>query len=191
VVGLGNPGERYARHRHTLGYAVVEELADRVGGRFSAHRSRAQVLSGRLPGASGRPGARVILAKPTVYMNESGGPVSGVLRFFDVPPERLLVVHDELDLPLGTVRLKHGGGEGGHNGLRSISRSLGLQEYGRVRLGIGRPPGRMDPSDYVLHDVPVGDRAEVALMIQSAADAVERVAAVGFPAAQNEVNAIR
>src|SRR4051812_2650127 len=120
VVGLGNPGDQYRRNRHNAGYLVADALAAEVGGRFSAHRSRAQVVEGRLPPSAGQPGPRLVVAKPSVFMNESGGPVAGLLNFFRVPVERLIVIHDELDLPFGVLRLKQGGGEGGHNGLRSI-----------------------------------------------------------------------
>jgi PTH1 family peptidyl-tRNA hydrolase len=188
VVGLGNPGAKYAGNRHNLGAMVVDRLAVDVGGRFSAHRSRADVLTGRLGMVGGRPGPRVVLAKPQSWMNESGGPVSGLVRFFHVPLDRLLVVHDELDLPFGAVRLKRSGGEGGHNGLKSISRSLGSRDYCRLRLGIGRPPGRMDPADFVLRDVAASDRAEQSLMIETAADAVAEVLRSGFERAQSVVN---
>jgi PTH1 family peptidyl-tRNA hydrolase len=188
VVGLGNPGPGYAGNRHNLGYMVVDRLAQDVGGRFSRHRARADVLTGRLGMDAGRPGPRVVLARPQTYMNESGGPVSGLVRFFRVPLDRLLVVHDELDLPFGTVRLKRAGGEGGHNGLKSVSKSLGSKDYCRLRLGIGRPPGRMDPADYVLRDVPAADRAEQAVMVEDAADAVKAVARVGLERAADTVN---
>jgi PTH1 family peptidyl-tRNA hydrolase len=188
VVGLGNPGAKHAGNRHNLGFMVVDRVAGEVGGSFSAHRSRADVLTGRLGMAAGRPGPRVVLAKPHTYMNESGGPVSGLVRFFRVPLNRLLVVHDELDVPFGTVRLKQSGGEGGHNGLKSISRSLGSRDYCRLRLGIGRPPGRMDPADFVLRDVPAADRAEQSIMVEEAADAVTAVLRTGFERAQGVVN---
>lgn len=188
VVGLGNPGERYASNRHNAGFQVADKLAARIGGRFSAHRARAQVCEGRLPPASGAPGPRLIVAKPSVFMNESGGPVTGLLRFFRLPLDRLLVVHDELDLPLGALRLKLGGGEGGHNGLRSISRSTGSSSYARVRLGIGRPPGRMDPADYVLRDFAASERDEVALLTESAADAIEQIIASSFGQIQTIIN---
>jgi len=188
VVGLGNPGPKYAGNRHNLGAMVVDRLAREVGGGFSTHRARADVLSGRLGMAGGRPGPRVVLAKPQSWMNESGGPVSGLVRFFHVPLDRLLVVHDELDLPFGAVRLKRSGGEGGHNGLKSVSRSLGSRDYCRLRLGIGRPPGRMDPADFVLRDVPAADRAEQSIMIEEAADAVTEVLRSGFERAQVVVN---
>lgn len=188
IVGLGNPGAKYAGNRHNLGYMVVDRLAEDVGGRFSAHRSRAEVLTGRLGTDAGRPGPRVVLAKPQTYMNESGGPVSGLVRFFKVPLDRLLVVHDELDLPFGTVRLKRSGGEGGHNGLKSVSKSLGSRDYCRLRLGIGRPPGRMDPADFVLRDVPAADRPEQALMVEDGADAAKAVSRLGLERAADTVN---
>ncbi len=191
IVGLGNPGERYAKNRHNAGFMVADELAARIGGRFSAHRTRAQVLEGRLPPSGGQTGPRLVLAKPSVFMNESGGPVAGLLAFYRIPLERLLVVHDELDLPLGLVRLKLGGGEGGHNGLRSITRSTGSTSYARVRLGIGRPPGRMEPADFVLRDFSVAERSDVALMVGEAADAVEGVLVSGFARIQGEANAKR
>jgi peptidyl-tRNA hydrolase, PTH1 family len=187
VVGLGNPGERYARNRHNVGYLVADALANEIGGRFSTHRARAQVLEGRLPPL---PGPRVVLAKPSVFMNESGGPVAGLMKFYRTPVERLIVVHDELDLPFGQLRLKQGGGEGGHNGLRSISRSTDSKNYVRVRLGIGRPPGRMDPADYVLKDFPAADREEVALLIGDAADAVSSVIVSGFAPTQTRINTL-
>lgn len=188
VVGLGNPGARYAGNRHNLGYLVADRLAGEVGGRFSAHRARALVLEGRLGRGGNGPGPRVVLAKPQTFMNEAGGPVAALVRFYRVPLDRLLVVHDELDLPFGTLRLKRDGGEGGHNGLKSVSRSLGSRDYCRLRLGIGRPPGRMDPADYVLRDVPASDRAEQALMIEDAVDAVQRLTVAGFAAACDVVN---
>jgi PTH1 family peptidyl-tRNA hydrolase len=188
VVGLGNPGPRYAGNRHNVGAMVVDAVAAGLRERFSAHRSGAQVAQARLSPVGGRPGPAVVLAKPTLYMNESGGQVAGLVRFYKVPPHRLLVVHDELDLTAGEVRLKRDGGEGGHNGLRSITRSLGTRDYCRLRLGIGRPPGRMDPADFVLRDFPVSGRAEQELMIAEGADAVRDVLTVGWERAQNVVN---
>jgi peptidyl-tRNA hydrolase, PTH1 family len=180
VLGLGNPGPTYAGNRHNLGYLVVDLLAERIGGRFSkGARGRADVVEGRLCGR------RVVLAKPRSYMNESGGPAAAVLTFYKVPPERLVVVHDDLDLPFGAIRLKLGGGHGGHNGLRSLDRSLGTKEYLRVRIGIGRPPGRQDPADYVLRDFSPPERRELPLEIDRAADAVEALMTAGLGAAQN------
>ncbi|OLF15266.1 aminoacyl-tRNA hydrolase [Actinophytocola xanthii] len=179
VVGLGNPGPRYAANRHNIGFLVADELAARMGGRFKAHKGGADVLEGRLEGR------RVALAKPRSYMNVSGGPVAGTVRFYKVTPENLIVVHDELDLPYGTVRLKLGGGENGHNGLRSITKSLGTRDYLRVRFGIGRPPGRMDPADFVLRDFSAAERKELAFTIDHCADATEALVGKGLEAAQN------
>jgi len=183
VVGLGNPGPQYAGNRHNIGFLVADELAARVGGKFKAHKSGADVLEGRLAGT------RVVLAKPRSYMNLSGGSVVGTAKFFKAPQENLIVIHDELDLPFGTVRLKLGGGENGHNGLRSITKSLGSKEYHRVRFGIGRPPGRMDPADYVLRDFAAAERKELAFEIDRCADAVEALVAQGLEAAQNAFHA--
>ena len=190
VVGLGNPGPEYAGHRHNVGAMVLDVLAADLGMRFSRHKARADVAEGRLPPAGGRPGPRVVLAKPGSYMNESGGPVSGLVRFYRVPPARLLVVHDELDIPFADLRLKVGGGEGGHNGLRSISTSLGTKDYCRLRFGIGRPPGRMDAADYVLHDFSGAERKELGVLLAEAADAVRDVAVVGWERAQASLNAM-
>jgi PTH1 family peptidyl-tRNA hydrolase len=184
VAGLGNPGPDYEGTRHNVGFAVLDVLAARLGSRFSAHRrSGADVAEGRLPGP--QPGRRAVLAKPRGYMNLSGGPVAGAARFFSVAPTDVVVVHDDLDLDFGVVRLKRGGGEGGHNGLRSISKSLGTKDYLRVRFGIGRPPGRQDPADYVLKRWSSTERRELDVSLELAADAVEALAAEGLEPAQN------
>lgn len=186
VVGLGNPGPRYAANRHNVGAMVVDELASRHGGgRLKSHKTRAGVAEARLgvlPG--GAPGPRAVLAVPSSYMNESGGPVKALLQFYGLTADRLVVIHDELDIPAGAVRLKQGGGEGGHNGLRSISSALGTRDYLRVRVGIGRPPGRMDPADFVLRDFSVAERKELPFLLGDAADAVEQLVAEGLLAAQ-------
>ncbi|MDO8106795.1 aminoacyl-tRNA hydrolase [Isoptericola sp. b441] len=185
VVGLGNPGPGYAGNRHNVGQMVTAELAARSGTAFGSDRSRAKVADvrlGTLPG--GLPGPRVLLAQPTTYMNVSGGPVAALLRYHRLSPERLVVVHDELDVPFGDVRLKAGGGEGGHNGLRSISQAIGTREYLRVRVGIGRPPGRTDPADFVLSDFSTVERKELAWLVDAAADAVEMLVTQGLAAAQ-------
>jgi peptidyl-tRNA hydrolase, PTH1 family len=186
VVGLGNPGPRYAGNRHNVGHMVLDLLAERAGVRFARHpRAQAVVAEGRLgvlPG--GRPGPRVILAKPTSYMNVSGGPVSGLAKYFDVAPDRLLVVHDEVDIPFDTIKLKIGGGEGGHNGLRDISKALGTRDYVRVRVGVGRPPGRADTADHVLKDFSATERKDLPMLVDDAADAVELVLTDGLLAAQ-------
>jgi PTH1 family peptidyl-tRNA hydrolase len=179
IVGLGNPGPQYAANRHNAGFMVVDVLAARMGGRFKAHKHRADAVEGRL-GAT-----RAILIKPKTYMNESGGPVAALWSFFGVPIEQVIVVHDELDLDAGVVRVKLGGGDNGHNGLRSVTKSLGSKDYLRVRLGVGRPPGQMDPADYVLRDVPAGHREELRLQVEVAADAVESLVDRGLEATQN------
>ena len=182
IVGLGNPGPRYAATRHNAGFFVVELLAQRVGGKFKAHKGRCDVVEGRLAGSP------VVLAKPKSYMNESGGPIVSIARFYKVPVGRITVVHDELDLPFGSLRLKRGGGDGGHNGLRSTSTSLGDRDYARVRFGIGRPPGRQDPADYVLREFSPTERKELEFLVDRAADAVETLVAQGLEAAQNLFN---
>jgi PTH1 family peptidyl-tRNA hydrolase len=179
VVGLGNPGPSYAGNRHNVGFMVLDLLAERMGGRFKAHKGRADTVEGRLAGQ------RVVLAKPKCYMNESGGPVASLRDFFKVPVERIVVVHDELDIPFGTLRLKAGGGDNGHNGLRSVTKSLGSREYLRVRFGVGRPPGRQDPADFVLKDFTSAERKELPFLVDRAADAVEAVASRSIETAQN------
>lgn len=199
VVGLGNPGPEYAGNRHNVGAMAIEELAARdangVAGRaasFKAHKSRARVAEIRLgTGPGGVPGPKVVLAVPSTYMNVSGGPVAGLMNFWNVPIDRLVVLHDELDIDAGTIRLKRGGGEGGHNGLRSISQSVGSKDYYRVRIGIGRPPGRMDPAAFVLKDFSKAERDELPFLLDEAADAVEALIGVGLEAAQQRFHAPR
>jgi peptidyl-tRNA hydrolase, PTH1 family len=182
VVGLGNPGPTYRGNRHNVGFMVVDLLAARMGGRLSTNRkARAQVAEGRL-------GVRVVLAEPTSFMNDSGGPVAALSNFYKVPVESIVVVHDELDLPYGSLRLKRGGGDNGHNGLRSITRSLGSREYLRVRVGIGRPPGRMDPADYVLRDFSAAERKDLEFHVDRAADSVESLVEHGLESAQSRYN---
>lgn len=180
VVGLGNPGPGYAGNRHNVGFMVLDELASRVGGRFKAHKSGAEVLDGRL---SGR---RSVLAKPRAYMNLSGRPVAALVRFYKVPVTDVVVVHDDIDLEFGVLKLKRGGGEGGHNGLRSLSASLGSRDYLRVRFGVGRPTGRMDAADFVLKDFSTVQRRELGVHVQRCADAVEQLLGSGLLATQNQ-----
>ncbi len=188
VVGLGNPGPQYAGNRHNVGQMVLDELARRTGTGFSAGGVRrpqsvvAEARLGTLPG--GAPGPRVVLAKPTTYMNVSGGPVAALARYYDVPPERTVLVHDELDIPFADVRLKRGGGEGGHNGLRDTTKALGTKDYVRVRVGVGRPPGRMDAADFVLRDFAKSELKDLPWLLDAAADAVELVVTAGLEAAQ-------
>ncbi|MFI6040264.1 aminoacyl-tRNA hydrolase [Nocardia sp. NPDC051321] len=183
VVGLGNPGTEYERTRHNVGFLVADVLAERVGGRFTVHKkSGADLLQARLDGR------QVLIAKPRSFMNLSGRPVAALAKFFSVPPTEVIVVHDELDLQFGEIRLKRGGGEGGHNGLRSVSSALTTKDYLRTRIGIGRPPGRQDPADYVLKPFSAPERKEVPVIVEQAADAVELLLRVGLEAAQNRVH---
>ncbi|HET6269863.1 MAG TPA: aminoacyl-tRNA hydrolase [Arthrobacter sp.] len=182
IVGLGNPGSEYSQNRHNVGQMVLDELASRVGGGFKSHKSRAQVLEGRL----GIGGPRIVLAKPLCYMNVSGGPVSALAKFYDIDPGHVIAVHDEIDIPFSTVKLKIGGGEGGHNGLRDISKALATKDYLRVRVGVGRPPGRMDTADFVLRDFSGPEKKELPFLIDSAADAVAALVRDGLTAAQQK-----
>lgn len=183
VVGLGNPGPQYAGNRHNVGFLVADLLARRTGASFGRHRKAvAAVAESRL--GQGIDAPRLVLAKPLTYMNLSGGPVAGLCSFYKIPPAQVIAVHDELDIPYGQLRLKIGGGEGGHNGLRSMSTSLSTKEYVRVRFGIGRPPGRQDPADYVLSDFSSTERKELEFLVDRAADAVETVVSKGLGTAQ-------
>jgi peptidyl-tRNA hydrolase, PTH1 family len=188
VVGLGNPGPAYAGHRHNVGYLVDDVLADRMGSPFRAHKSgRAEVVEGRL-GPVGPDTPRVVLARARSYMNESGGAVSTLAKFYKVPPERIIAVHDELDIPFGALRVKLGGGDNGHNGLRSMRSSLGTGDFYRVRVGIGRPPGRQDPADFVLSSYSATERKELDINLVEAADAVESLVADGLEKTQQRFN---
>ena len=187
VVGLGNPGSRYESTRHNVGQMVVDELARRRGAAFKSHRANARVAETWL--APGQP--KLVLAKPNSFMNVSGGPVSGLAAFFGIEPERVIVVHDELDIPFDTIKLKTGGGHGGHNGVRDVAKALGTPEFTRVRVGIGRPPGRQDAADWVLDPFGTTERAQLPLLIGDAADAVELVVGEGLLAAQQRFHAPR
>jgi len=185
VVGLGNPGPSFGGNRHNVGYLVAEMLAERMGGRFKAHKSRADVLEGRIGPA---PGHRVVLAKPRSYMNESGGPVRALRDYFAVPTERIVAIHDELDIPYGTLRLKLGGGDNGHNGLKSLRTSLGTGDFHRLRFGVGRPPGTMDPAVFVLRDFTPAERKDLGFHVDRAVDALESLVCDGLERAQNLYN---
>jgi PTH1 family peptidyl-tRNA hydrolase len=188
VVGLGNPGPSYAGHRHNVGYLVADELAERMGAHFRAHKSgRADVVEGRFA-EPGTDSPRVVLVRPRTYMNESGGAVAQLAKFYKVPAERLLAVHDELDLPFDTMRVKLGGGDNGHNGLRSLRASLGTGDFYRVRIGIGRPPGRQEVPDFVLSNYSSVERKLVPLQVTTAADAVESLVGDGLAATQARFN---
>jgi len=179
IAGLGNPGPEYAGNRHNAGQMVLALLAERMGARFKASRTRNDIAEGRL---AGQP---VTLARPQSYMNLSGGPVAALLGFYKLSPERAVVIHDELDVPFDAVRLKLGGGDNGHNGLRSITAALGTRDYYRVRFGIGRPPGRMDAANFVLRDFSPTERKELPFALDRCADAVETLITKGLTEAQN------
>lgn len=187
IVGLGNPGPRYEATRHNIGQMVVDELATRRSENFREHKGGARVVETWL-----RPGAeKLVLAKPNSFMNVSGTPVAALARFYSVEPERVVVVHDELDIPFDTVKLKIGGGNGGHNGIRDVARAIATPEFPRVRVGIGRPPGQQDPADWVLSPFGKAERETLGILIQDAADAVELLVADGLLAAQQKHHAPR
>jgi peptidyl-tRNA hydrolase, PTH1 family len=187
VVGLGNPGPGYAANRHNVGFMVADLLAERVGGSFKrAQKAQAQVLEGRI-GPPGPGSRRVVLAKPMSYMNLSGGPVTALRDFYKVPTERIVAVHDELDIDYGVLRLKLGGGDNGHNGLKSMTKAMG-PDYHRVRFGIGRPPGRMQVADFVLKDFSAAERKELDYFVDRAADSVESLVTEGLERAQSAYN---
>jgi PTH1 family peptidyl-tRNA hydrolase len=188
VVGLGNPGPAYAWHRHNVGYHVVEALAERMGSPLRAHKSgRADVVEGRIA-PPGTPGPRVVLARPRSYMNQIGGVVKQLAGFYKVPTERIVAVQDELDLPFGTMRVKLGGGDNGHNGLRSMRSSLGTGDFHRVRIGVGRPPGRQEVADFLLSNYSAAERKDVPFQVMDAADAVECLVAEGLEKTQQKFN---
>jgi len=186
VVGLGNPGAQYAGNRHNVGRMVLDELARRAGARFTRHRTGSAVAEAREPG-----GPRFVLAAPQTYMNESGGPTGRLLKFYSLAPGRLIVVHDELDIPFGDLRVKTGGGHGGHNGVRDIAAVLGTPDFPRVRVGVGRPPGRQPAADFVLRDFTPTERKELPNVLVDAADAVVALATEGLEHAQQRFNAPR
>jgi peptidyl-tRNA hydrolase, PTH1 family len=179
VLGLGNPGREYAGTRHNAGAMVIDLLADRTGAKLKSHRARAEIAETRIDGV------RAIIARPRSYMNESGGPAAGLMSFFRIGPDRLVVVHDEIDLPFGRIQVRFDGGDAGHNGLRSLRRSLGTGDFFRVRLGVGRPAGRQEAADHVLREFSSRERAELPLLLERGADAVATLVRDGLAAAQN------
>jgi PTH1 family peptidyl-tRNA hydrolase len=185
VVGLGNPGDEYARTRHNAGADVVEILAKRHGGRLRKTKDRARVDEVRIDGK------RLVLAIPMTYMNESGQSVGALVRRYEVPPERLVIVHDELDLPPAALRVKEGGGLAGHNGLRSIKQHVHTDEFLRVRIGVGKPPSKEHGADHVLSRLGKKAREEMAVTLEEAADAIELILTDGVDAAMNRYNAPR
>jgi len=188
VVGLGNPGPTYAGTRHNVGYLVNDELAKRMGASFRSHKSgRADVVEGRLA-PPGQDAPKIVLARPRSFMNEIGGPVKALATFYKVPAERIIAVHDELDIDFGTLRVKLGGGDNGHNGLKSMRSALGTGDFYRVRAGIGRPPGRQNPADFVLSNYSSAERKELDLQIVEAADAIESLIENGLELTQSRFN---
>ncbi len=187
VIGLGNPGPRYETTRHNIGQLVVDELAARRGEIFRAHKANARVVETWL-----RPGGpKLVLAKPNSFMNVSGGPASGLAKFYGVEADHVVVVHDELDIPFDTIKLKVGGGHGGHNGVRDVAKALDTPDFPRVRVGIGRPPGRQDAADWVLDPFGATERQTLGILIGDAADAVEQLVGEGLLAAQQKHHAPR
>lgn len=187
IVGLGNPGPRYEATRHNVGQMVMDELAARRREAFRAHKANARVVETWL-----RPGAaKLVLAKLNCFMNVSGGPVASLARFYGVDADRVVVVHDELDIPYDTIKFKVGGGHGGHNGVRDIAKALGTPDFPRVRVGIGRPVGRQDPADWVLDPFGSVERQTLPILISDAADAVELLVDEGIVAAQQRFHAPR
>ncbi len=180
IAGLGNPGPQYAGNRHNVGFMCCDVLAAEAGTNFKRDRSRAMAASVTVSGVP------AVLAKPNSFMNLSGGPVAALRTFYKIPAERIVVVHDELDLAFGAVRLKLGGGDNGHNGLRSITSALGTRDYYRTRIGIGRPPGRMDPADFVLRDFSRAEQAELPEVLDRAALIIQALVDRGMLATQNE-----
>lgn len=187
IVGLGNPGPKYANTRHNVGHLVIDELVARSQGKLSAHRSRTYLMTGRLASAPVGEGG-FVLAVCDSYMNVSGGPVKGLLQYFKIEPSDLFVIHDDLDITEHTLRLKDGGGEGGHNGLKSISSAIGTKNYQRLRIGVGRPPGQQDAADYVLSQITGTAKTEYGVTVAKAADVVEDVLSRGFAAAQADLH---
>ena len=181
VAGLGNPGDRYAGTRHNAGVLVVEELLGRTSSSFKRHKSGCLIAEAKLEGEP------VVLARTTSYMNESGRPLRELMRWYKAPPERLIVVHDELDIPFGEVRIKVSGGTAGHNGLRSLVSHLG-KDFVKVRIGIGRPRGNTRAEAYVLEEFSGAERKQLSDILETAADAVESIVAHGVERAMNEVN---
>lgn len=187
IVGLGNPGPAYATTRHNVGAMLVAELASDASVKLSRHK---RVLAETAETHFGFPGDRepIVLCVPLSYMNESGGPVKAAMSFYDVEPDRLVVIHDELDIDFAAIRIKKGGGDGGHNGLKSIRKAIGTGDYYRVRLGIGRPPGRQAPADFVLQPFSATERGELPNFLDRAASSVETLVRRGLEVAQNEFN---
>lgn len=185
IVGLGNPGPAYKNTRHNIGYMVNDELASRLGGSWKSHKAgRSDIVEGRL--AIGGP--RVVLCRPRSFMNELGGPVKATAQFFKIAPDHVVAIHDELDIDFDTLRLKLGGGDNGHNGLKSMRSSLATGDFYRVRVGIGRPPGRQEVADFVLSDYSTAERKILPFQVDTAADAIESLITDGLSQSQSRFN---
>jgi len=180
IAGLGNPGPQYVGNRHNVGFMCCDVLAADANASFKRDRSRGMTASAVVSGVP------AVLAKPSSFMNLSGGPIAALRAYYKIPADRIVVIHDELDLPFGSVRLKLGGGDNGHNGLRSVTAALGSREYHRLRIGIGRPPGRMDPADFVLRNFSAAEQEELPEILDRSADAAQVLLTEGLTAAQNK-----
>jgi len=182
IVGLGNPGREYKDNRHNVGFMLVDRLSIRLNARLSRVQAKALV------GSVNYEGDKIILAKPQTYMNLSGQSIQGLAKFYKLPLENMIVAHDDLDIPFGAIRIRPGGGPGGQKGVASTIERLGSKDFRRLRIGIGRPPGRMDPAAYVLQDFPKGDQIMLSEILDHAADAVMAFIAEGLNAAMNKFN---
>lgn len=182
IVGLGNHGREYRNNRHNVGFMIVDRMVERLGVQFSRMQSRALVTKATLDGK------RVIFAKPQTYMNLSGQAVAGLVNFYKILPENILIVFDEMDLPMGTLRLRPGGGSSGHNGMRSVIKSLGSQDFPRLRVGIDHPPGRMDPKAYLLSDFSNSQAETLSELLDVAEEAVLTFIRDGIEQAMNQFN---
>lgn len=186
IVGLGNPGDKYSATRHNIGFLVADEMAIRCGGKFSSNKNRALVAEARLGMGSAAP--RLVIVKPQTYMNDSGNAVSPLAKYFNAPVDQIIVIHDELDIPFNAIRVKIGGGDNGHNGLKSLTQSLSSPDYFRVRVGIGRPLTPQDTADYVLDNFGKGERSQVPDLAMRACDAIESLIEKGLEATQQNFN---
>lgn len=186
LIGLGNPGKEYEKTRHNIGAALISEYAKKAGVKFSSHKSRADIAEISI----GVGAQRVLLIAATLrcYMNESGGPTSSLANFFKVNSDHIIIAHDELDIPFQSIRVKYGGGDNGHNGLKSVTSGLSSSDYYRIRLGIGRPIGEQDPADFVLKPFSSAERKDLDLFLQRGIDAIELLITQGIEKAQNSFN---
>ncbi|NBN91373.1 MAG: aminoacyl-tRNA hydrolase [Actinobacteria bacterium] len=186
VIGLGNPGKEYEKTRHNVGAALIAEYAKKAGVKFSSHKSRADIAEISIGVGAQR--VSLIAATLRCYMNESGGPTSSLANFFKVSNNQIVIAHDELDIPFQSIRIKYGGGDNGHNGLKSVTSGLSSSDYYRIRLGIGRPVGEQDPADFVLKPFSSAERKDLDQFLQKGIDALELLITQGLERAQNSFN---